>query len=119
MPIQFESLADEREFDHFAAEWVTKYRHPGTEDLSKVMARAAEIGGLPCVSLFERAYRELLSAGKVKPVFEKLTEPMVEKPAVLTVEEYRRMPASTIARKYLVDKTFKSQVDSLIAQRLI
>ena len=109
----------ETEFDHYAAEWVTKYRHPGTADLAKVMERACEIGGLPCVSLFERAYRELLAAGEVAPVVEKLVEPVVEKPAVLTVEEYRRMPASTIARKYMVDKNFKAQVDSLIQRKLI
>jgi len=114
--MQFETLKD---FDHFAAEWLTKYRHPGTEDLAKVMERAHEIGGLPCVSLFERAYRELYAAGEVKLAMEKIVEPVVAKPEVLTVEEYRKIPASQIARKYMIDKVFKSQVDSLIARKLI
>jgi hypothetical protein len=119
MPIQFDTLKEEKEFDHYAAEWVTKYRHPGQEDLGKVMVRAAEIGGLPCVSLFERAFRELLSRGEVKPAFEKLVEPVVEKREPLTVEAYRALSASVVARKYMTDRAFKADVDSLVSRKLI
>jgi hypothetical protein len=119
MKMQFESSKQEREFDHFAAEWLQRYRHPGTADLAKVMERAAEIGGLPCVSLFERAWRELFSEGAVAMVTEKLVEPQVEKPEVLTAEAYKKIPASRVTRLYMTDRSFKAQVDSLISRRLI
>jgi hypothetical protein len=123
MGLQFESLAAEKEFDHFCAEWLQKYRHPGSEDLGKVMVRAAEIMDAmqlaPSVSLFERSYRSLLAEGEVKPVFEKLVEPLVEKPEVLTVEAYRAMPAATVARRYMNDRTFRAGVDKLISLKLI
>lgn len=109
----------EAEFDAACSAWLQKYRHPKTQDLALVMKRAVEIGGLPCVSLFERAYRELHAEGEVAMVTEKLVEPIVVKPEALTAEEYRKIPASQVARKYMTDRSFKAQVDNLIARKEI
>jgi hypothetical protein len=117
--MQFETIKEEKEFDAACSAWLHKYRHPDTADLAIVMQRAAELGGHPCVSLFERAYRELYAEGQVKPATEKLVEPVVAKPEVLTAEAYRKIPASQVARKYMTDRGFKSQVDALIKNREI
>jgi hypothetical protein len=117
--MQFNSVQEEEDFDSALATWLVKYRHPNTADLALVMEKAASIGGLPCVSLFERSYRELLAEGAVKLVVEKLVEPVVAKSEVLTAEEYRKIPVSQVLRKYMTDRNFKSQVDRLIHNREI
>ncbi len=117
--MQFNSVQEESEFDKYGAQWLLKYRQPSTADLAKVMEKAAEIGGLPCVSLFEKAYRILLAAGEISLVTEKLVEPLVEKPEVLAAEAYRLIPASQVARKYMTDKVFKASVDRLIQRKEI
>jgi hypothetical protein len=119
--MEFETLQQEKQFDHFASEWISRYRHPGREDLAKVMQRAHEnlAGNLPSVSAFERAYRELHSEGEVELVTEKLVEPVVAVRQRLTVDEYNSMRASDITRKYISDRTFKADVDDLIKRKLI
>ncbi len=105
-------------FDECAAEWLLKYRAPSTEDLARVMERACSYGrSVPSVSLLERAYRELLSEGKVALVTEKIVPPPTAvEPEVLTAEAYRKIPAAEIARRYMLDRSFKAQVDTLISQ---
>jgi hypothetical protein len=39
--------------------------------------------------------------------------------STLSVEEYRRLPAATIAKKYRIDAGFRAAVDSLISRGLI
>lgn len=115
----FQDLKEEKEFDAACSAWLKKYRHPGTSDLAKVLQRACRIGGFPCASLFERAYRELHAEGEVALVMEKLVEPVVTESAILTAEEYRKIPASQVARRYMADREFKKSVDRLIARKEI
>jgi hypothetical protein len=123
MPLQFESLQHEKDFDHACSLFLERHRFPGRDDLAKIMQRAhdnlAATGLPPSPSAFERAFLELHSEGEVALVTEKLVESLVEKPEVLTVEDYRKLPASTVARRYLVDRDFRKSVDSLIARKLI
>lgn len=82
-----------------AAQWMAEMRvTKDSEMLEKMVARAQQIhekqGGYIGPSHFERD-------------------------GELTVEEYRRMRAATIAAKYQHDPSFKAQVDSLISRGLI
>jgi hypothetical protein len=119
--MEFENQKAEADFDSYAAQWLLRYRHPGTEALALVMQRAYDnlAGALPSVSAFERGYRELYAEGRLKLVTEKLVEPVMPVRQKLTVEEYRAMRADSVARKYMVDREFKRDVDSLIARKLI
>jgi hypothetical protein len=121
--LQYNKL--ERDFDTAGANWLLRYRRPSTEDLAKVYRKANELLHelqlTPCVSLFERAYRTLLADHEVALVFEKLVEPVVTKPETLTVEDYKKMQASEITRKYLHNHGgwFRAAVDDLIKRKLI
>jgi hypothetical protein len=103
------------------AAWLLKYRHPGTEDLARVMERVEEIAGTlpPSVTLFEKAYRQLYAEQAVSLVVEKMKVPEVQVRSPLTLDEYRKIPASQVARRYMQDKDFKADVDDLIKRKLI
>jgi hypothetical protein len=119
--MQFDTLKQEQEFDHYAAEFLLTKRNPSAADMALVMQRAFDnLNGAPAsVSAFERAYRELYASGAVALVTEKLVEPIVQVRQRLTAEEYHAMPASLATRKYSNDRQFKSDVDALVAARKI
>jgi hypothetical protein len=103
------------------AAWLLKYRHPGTEDLARVMERVEEIAGTlpPSVTLFEKAYRQLYAEQAVSLVVEKMKVPEVQVRSPLTIDEYKKLPASTVPRRYMQDPFFKKGVDELIRLKLI
>jgi hypothetical protein len=119
--MQFETLKDEKEFDHYCSEWLHRYRFPGKEALTLVMQRAYDnMGdGLPSIAHFERAYRELYSEGRLLLITEPIKVEAVAQPEVLTADSYKKLSASFVTRKYLVDRNFKAQVDRLIARKEI
>ena len=117
------TLTQEKQLDHVAADWLVSIRRPSQADISRVYLRAVQLveeEGFPISkSLVERSYRELLAKGEVVLVTEKLAPPESVKEPVLTKEMYQAMPAAVIARKYMIDRTFKAQVDTLIEAKLI
>lgn len=114
--MEFETLKQEQEFDHYASLFLLEKRNPKPEHMALVLVRAHENlnGAPPSISAFERAWRELYDEGSVPLAMEKLIVPVVEKPEVLTAEIYRTIPTSQATRKYRTDLSFKSQVDALI-----
>lgn len=51
--------------------------------------------------------------------YDEYQKQLTQASAALSVEDYRRMPAAVIAKKYHTDMAFRAQVDSLISRGLI
>jgi len=115
---------DEQQFDEAVSRWMTEHRC-STDDAvnALIMKHAGEIadasGVLPSPSLFERSYVELLSEGKIKEFHDKYVAPVVEQRKRLTVEEYRKLSAREVTRRYMLGGVFRADVDQLIAEKKI
>jgi len=73
--------------------------------------KAASYGGLISMSHFIRAFQELRASGEIQ----QLRSPQpAEKAFTLSAEEYRRLPASQVVRRYRQDHEFKRAVDALV-----
>lgn len=108
------------QIDDVFQQWITQRRCGDDVANGLVLERIRELvaDGFPLsVSLFERSYLELLNSGEIKP----FREPFVPTPERerLTVEQYNRMPAHQIAKKYMTDQVFRADVDDLIRRKLI
>lgn len=91
------------------------YRTDAAAELLK--ERAASYGVVPSISMFIRAFNELRAEGSLRQVRKPLPiEP--EEPA-LTRDEYYRIPAATIVRRFRAEPEFRAQVQSLIDRGLI
>jgi len=119
--MEFATEQLERDFDFAAAQWMLRYRAPSTEAVALVLQKVFDglRDGLISIAHFEKAYRQLYAAGRLKLITEPLKVEAVAQSEVLTVEDYRKIPASEVARKYMVDRNFKAQVDRLIARKEI
>jgi hypothetical protein len=74
--------------------------------------RAASLGGRISLSHFVIAFGLLRDSGAIK----QLRSPQpIEKEFSLTAEEYQRLPASQVVRRYRQDQEFKRAVDALVA----
>ena len=115
---------DEQQFDEAASRWMTEHRC-STDDAvnATIMKRAGEIadvnGVLPSPSLFERAYLELVNEHTIGPFSTKYVAPVVEQRKRLTVEEYRKLSAREVTRRYMLGGVFRADVDQLIAEKKI
>ena len=112
-----------QQFDEAFSRWITEHRCGTDEENAAVMKHAGEIadvsGVLPSPSLFERSYLELLSEKKVKEFHGKYVAPVVEQRKRLSVEDYRRLSAREVTRKYMLGGSFREDVDDLIRRKLI
>ena len=84
--------------------WLTTKKCGDDISNAKILGRAQELvgEGFPCsVSLFHRSYLELLNEGEIQPFNEPFVPQYAPVHTPLTVEEYRLMPASEIAKKYM------------------
>jgi hypothetical protein len=109
-------LADELiDDEHHSPEWPV-HRSPTASTL--VREKALSYGGLPAISSFIRAFEELKTSGAIKPL--RAPKP-VEKEFTLSKEEYDRLPANEIIRRYRNqnEPEFKAAVDLLIQKGLI
>jgi hypothetical protein len=89
-------------------EWLL-YRSPEATKL--LLDKAASLGGRISLSHFEIAFNLLRASGEIR----QLRQPTpAEKEFSLTAEEYRKLPASQVVRRYRQDPEFKQAVDALV-----
>lgn len=113
--LTFRSQQEEEQFDEAANTWLQQHRFvENTHDLSKILELAHSYNSPICPTSFERAYRELCASGDVTICNDKFIAPLARQP--LTAEEYGRMAANDIIRKYHSDSVFQAEVESLISQ---
>ena len=98
-----------------AGDWPL-FKTPTAEALLK--AKAQQFGALPSIGAYVRAFNELKASGEIRQV--RQTDPLnVEQEKHLTVEEYNRLPASEVVRRFCDDKRFAADVNALISAGLI
>jgi hypothetical protein len=113
-PQEFQNYFALWQLENHSPDWVL-YRSPDATTL--VRNKAASFSGLISISHFIRAFDELRASGEIK----QLRQPKAEEAAEpeLTPEDYRKMSAREVTRRYMSDRDFKIQVDSLIERGLI
>ena len=74
-------------------------------------------GGLLSVSHFLIAFKRLKDSGEIKPVRAPL--PLDEEEPTLTADEYYKLPAATVVRRYRDEPAFHAAVDQLITDQKI
>lgn len=79
----------------------------------RLRERAASYNVVPSISMFMRAFNELRAEGSLRQV----RQPLPIEPEDLTREEYYRLPAATIVRRFQTEREpggFRDQVQRLI-----
>ena len=112
----------EEQIDRIMTQWLTTKRCGTDEVNGKILGRVHELlrEGFPAsVSLFERAYFSLVEEKEIHPFKTKMEISETPVRHALTVDEYRLIPAQTVAKRYMREPDFKRDVDSLIERKLI
>ena len=98
---------------HYREEWA-QYESGTNERLVKAEAAKSIGNGLPCVSAFIIAFDRLRAAGTINPV-RSATAASEPEGFTLTRDQYFKIPALEITRRYRSEPAFREAVDLLIA----
>jgi hypothetical protein len=107
------------EFQNYLSLWALENHSPdwpqykSPDALRLLRNKAASFGGLISVSHFIRAFAELKASGEIKQLRQPRSS--VDVPE-LTREQYNKLSAADITRRYRADRDFRAQVDALIAR---
>ena len=120
------TMYDNEEVISAMQDWMQKKRVPPNDEVTQLILEKVlkylEGGDVVSVSHFERSYSVLCSQGRIKPFAGALGTESAATPAAaqadvpLTADEYNRMSAQEVQRKYKQNPKFHADVDLLISQ---
>jgi hypothetical protein len=112
------------QFDIAAEQWLRKHRYTGdAQVLAKISQRVQDLleqnGGYVSTAHFERAYLELLDAGKIRPFKDPLNSHAAAAPAIPqdAIDFIERESAFEQRRRYANDPVFKRHYDAYANQQ--